>query len=346
MTDGPTKQLIEANVAQSALNSSGSVKHGRPTIVFVGAHMESHAPFRHLIQQGYRILGLVTLDSAALQKMSGAVDLARVAEAARIPVLRVHNVNEPNCVTWIREKRPDLLLVVGWTQLVKDELLRVPKFACLGFHASLLPKYRGRAPVNWAIILGETITGNTMILLEPEADTGDIVAQKTIEIRDEDDCRTIYEKVALTEVEMLDEILPMVQKGILPRRKQDDSQATVMPRRRPEDGRIDWRRSTREICNWIRALTEPYPGAFSVLHGRKVWIWAARADCTRPTHPKFKPGEVTQDQEGWPLVAAKEGWIRILLAQEEGGPKLSGKSAGETFLVGGSAFAEVTEAAP
>jgi len=313
-------------------------------IVFVGAHMESHAPFLHLIRCGYRICGLVTLDPASLQKMSGAVDLVSTAEAARIPVLRVSNVNEPSCVAWIREKEPDLLLVVGWTRLVKDELLRVPKVACLGFHASLLPKYRGRAPVNWAIIRGETMTGNTMILLEPEADTGDIVAQKNIEITDEDDCRTIYEKVALTEVDMLEEVLPLIQQGVVPRRKQDDSQATVMPKRRPEDGRIDWRRSTRDVCNWVRALTQPYPGAFSVLDRQKVWIWAARGDRRPLIRGNDKPGDVTKDTEGWPLVATGDGWIRILEAQCEGGPKLSGREAGETFLFAGGSFEEATEA--
>ena len=337
-----TGSSVNAAAARQDMQAGG--KHAMPTIVFVGAHMESHAPFLHLIRCGYQISGLVTLDPASLQKTSGGVDLTSVAEAALIPVLRINNINEPSCIAWIREKAPDLLLVVGWTQLVKDELLRVPKVACLGFHASLLPKYRGRAPVNWAIIRGETMTGNTMILLEPEADTGDIVAQKNIEITDEDDCRTIYEKVALTEVLMLEEVLPMIQQGVLPRRKQDDSQATVMPKRRPEDGRIDWGRSTRDVCNWIRALTLPYPGAFSVLGRQKVWIWAAHADRRTLVRDNHKPGEVTRDAEGWPLVATADGWIRILEAQREGGPKLPGREAGETFLFAGSSFAELTEA--
>jgi methionyl-tRNA formyltransferase len=314
-----------------------------PTIVFVGAHMESRAPFMHLMGHGYNISGLVSLDLDSLSRMSGAKDLASAAETADIPVLRVKNVNEQNAVAWIREKAPDVLLVVGWTQLLKAELLRVPKFACLGFHASLLPKYRGRAPVNWAIINGETVTGNTMIVLEPEADTGDIVAQRRIEITDEDDCRTIYQKVGQTEVEMLEEVLPLIQVGILPRRKQDESQATVMPKRRPEDGRIDWRRSTRDIYNWIRALAQPYPGAFSVLNDQSVWIWAARADCTLITRSNFKPGDVTHNADGWPLVATGDGWIRVVEAQRVGGSRLSGREAAATFLFAGGSFAEIKE---
>lgn len=314
-------------------------------MVFIGAHMESRAPFMYLVEHGYNITGFVTLDVGSLQKMAGGVDLSGTAERAGIPVLRVRNVNEPNANTWISSKAPDVLLVVGWTQLLDAELLRVPKFACLGFHASLLPKYRGRAPVNWAIINNETVTGNTMIILEPNADTGDIVAQRTIPIFNEDTCRTIYEKVGQTEVEMLEEVLPLIQQGILPRRKQDDRQATVMPRRRPEDGRIDWTRSTREIYNWIRALTAPYPGAFSVVDGKHLWIWFACADSEIIERDGFAPGDVARDPEGWPLIATSDGWIRVLEVQLEGSSRLSGREAAQSLLLPGTCLTETSEIA-
>jgi methionyl-tRNA formyltransferase len=318
-------------------------KHLFPKIVFVGAHMESRAPLAYLIEQRFNVSGLVTLDPDSLQKMAGGVNLSSAAESARIPVLLVKNINEPHANSWIQEKAPDLLLVVGWTQLLKPELLRLPKFACLGFHASLLPKYRGRAPVNWAIIKGETVTGNTMIVLEPNADTGDIVAQRTIPITNEDTCRTVYEAVGQTEVEMLQEVLPLIQQGILPRRTQDDRQATVMPKRRPEDGRVDWTRSTSNIYNWIRALTDPYPGAFSVLDGKHLWIWSAHVDGEITKRDGFAPGDVAQDPGGWPLIATGDGWIRVLEAQLEGGSKLSGREAARTFLLPGTCLAETAE---
>lgn len=314
-----------------------------PSIVFVGAHMEATAPFRRLIERGDHVLGFITLDVDSMAKMSGATDLTPLAKQARIATLRVRNINEPDSMAWIRERAPDVLLVVGWTQLLKSELLRLPKIACLGFHASLLPRYRGRAPVNWAIINGETITGNTMITLEPEADTGDIVAQRTIPITDEDNCNTIYQKVGETEVDMLEEILPLIRCGGLPRQKQDEAQATVMPKRRPEDGLIDWSRSTREIYNWVRALTDPYPGAFSLLDGLRVWIWAARMDGRPENQPRSRPGEVVLDADGWPWVATADGWIRMVTIQQQGGSKVSGQDAGKTFLPSGSAFTEAKE---
>ena len=306
--------------------------------------MESRAPFAYLIERRYNVSGLVTLDPDSLQKMAGGVDLSSVAAAADVPVLRVKNVNESRATSWIQEKSPDLLLVVGWTQLLKSELLAIPKFACLGFHASLLPKYRGRAPINWAIINGETVTGNTMIVLEPNADTGDIVAQKTISITNDDTCRTVYEMVGQTEVEMLQDVLPLIQQGILPRRKQDDHHATVMPKRRPEDGRIDWTRSTFDIYNWIRALTDPYPGAFSILHGKHLWIWSASVHPGEITkRDGFAPGDIAQNPEGWPLIATGDGWIRVIEAQLEGGSRLSGREAAQTLLLPGTCFAETAE---
>ena len=313
-----------------------------PVIVFVGVHREAVDPFRWLLGNGEQVVGLVTLEKDAMQGVSGAVDLEPLASAAGVPAMRVRKVNDPACVAWIRALEPDLLLVVGWTQLVKEELLKVPRIACLGFHASLLPKYRGRAPVNWALINGERETGNTMIILEPGADVGDIVAQRRIPIEDDDDCGTLYEKVAKTEVDMLAEILPLIREGDLPRRKQDDSQATVMPKRRPEDGIIDWNLSAPRLHDWVRALTHPYPGAFAWLGGRKVFVWKTDPTATPtgalPALPRARSGALSVDDDGWPLVATGDGWLRIVRAQLEGEEETDGREAARRWLKPGMAL--------
>jgi len=305
-----------------------------PRIIFVGVHREAERPLRWLIGSGERVVGLVTIAATSRSGVSGAVDLTGVASAGGVPVLEVANVNEERCVTWTQALEPDLLLVVGWTQLLKAEMLELPRVACLGFHASLLPKYRGRAPINWALIHGESETGNTLIVLEPGADEGDIVAQRRIAIEDEDDCATLYDKVAATEVEMLAEVLPLIRDGKLPRRRQDPSQATVMPRRRPEDGRIAWERSTRELNDWVRALTHPYPGAFTELEGRRVWIWRAQPAVTASGFPRSLPGVIRVEGDR-PLVATGDGWLEILAAQLEGAEELTGADAAATFLTPG-----------
>jgi methionyl-tRNA formyltransferase len=270
--------------------------------------------------------------------MSGGIDLAETACAAQIPVKKGRNVNDPEAVAWIREKAPDVLLVVGWTQLVKPQLLEVPRTAALGFHASLLPKYRGRAPVNWAILNGESETGNTMIVLEPGADEGDIVSQRRIPITFEDDCATIYQKVSDAECEMLDEILPLIRQGRMPRLKQDPSQATVMPKRRPEDGLIDWNWTSKRLYDWIRALTHPYPGAFTYLSGQKISIWKASMAAGPLRNP---PGSIAYDGDGCPLVATQDGYLKLLQTECDGQRPSTGNEAAQTFLRAPATFQQV-----
>ncbi len=307
-----------------------------PTIVFVGVHREALAPLRWLVGSGARLAGLVTLVPEARARVSGAVDLESEVAPAGVPVLGVRNVNDPACVNWIRAREPEVILVIGWTQLLGEEVLAAPSIACLGFHASLLPRYRGRAPVNWALINGEPETGNTLMVLQPGADEGDIVAQRRIPITDDDDCATLYDKVGASEVEMLAEVLPDVAAGALPRRKQDATDATVMPRRRPEDGGIDWALPARRVFNWVRALTHPYPGAFCRLDGRTLWIWKASLAAPAATVERGRPGALAIDAEGWPVAATGDGWIRLIRVQLEGEPELSGAEAAGRYLRAGA----------
>jgi methionyl-tRNA formyltransferase len=312
-----------------------------PSIVFVGVHFEAVRPLRYLLDRRANVVGLVTLEPHASGGVSGAVDLATPAQAAGVPVLFVRQVNEPRCVEWIRQLAPDLLLVIGWTQLLREEVLSIPKIACLGFHASLLPRYRGRAPINWALINGESETGNTMMVLEPGADEGDIVAQRRFPITDDDDCRTLYQKVGSSEVDMLAEVLPQIRLGTLPRRKQDSTQATIMPKRRPQDGGLDWGWSTRTLFNWVRALTHPYPGAFCRLGNRKLWVWKTeRSD--EPLAPRA-PGSIVLDEDGWPLAATSDGWLRLLRLQLEGGPEMSGRQAATEYLPASTVLEAMSE---
>lgn len=298
-------------------------------IVFVGAHFEAKAPLEQLVSAGENIVGLFTLDDESLAAMSGGTDLARCV--SDIPIRKAAKVNDPGSISWIRALEPDVLLVIGWTQLLNSELLCVPRIVSLGFHASLLPKYRGRAPVNWAIINGEKQTGNTLLVLEPGADEGDIVAQRTIEISDEDDCRTVYEKVSLTECDMLAEILPLIREGTMPRRKQESSQATVMPKRRPDDGLIDWRWSSRRLYNWVRALTDPYPGAFSFAAHHKITLWKVSLEVSTDA-PRDLVGSVHIDSDGYPIVVTGDGHLKLLGLQLENKPAVSGAEAVRTFL--------------
>jgi methionyl-tRNA formyltransferase len=250
-----------------------------------------------------------------------------LAEQTGASLLEVRDLNTPDNVERIASLAPDLILVAGWTRLLGPDILRIPRLGAIGFHASLLPRYRGRAPVNWALINGEKETGNTMFYLDDGVDTGDIVDQRRIAIDDDDDCATLYEKVARSGIEMLDQHLPALKVGTAPRRRQNEADATVMPRRRPEDGRIDWARDADALFNWVRAQTHPYPGAFTTLDGRRLSIWKARPG----DGPGVTPGIVVRAANAGIGVSTGRGVLVLDSVQWEGDEEAPGATL-EPFL--------------
>jgi methionyl-tRNA formyltransferase len=175
----------------------------------------------------------------------------------------------------IERWHPDLMLVLGWYFMIPRKVRESVPLGCVGVHASLLPKYRGGAPIPWAIINGETETGITFFYMADGVDNGPIIAQESIAIEDSDTCATVYEKATLALIKVLREYLPQIAAGTAPRIPQDESQATYSPQRKPEDGLIDWSWSAKRIRDFIRAQTRPYPGAFTYIGDKKVTIWDA-----------------------------------------------------------------------
>jgi methionyl-tRNA formyltransferase len=173
------------------------------------------------------------------------------------------------------ELRPDLFLVIGWYHLIPKTLRSIAPLGCVGIHASLLPKYRGGAPLVWAMIHGETRTGVTLFHFEDGIDAGDIIAQETFEIEPEDTIAEVLKKCDRACGSVLRANLQLLADGSAARLQQDHAAATRFPPRSPEDGSIDWSWSAERIRNFIRAQTKPYPGAFTTIAGKKVTIWSA-----------------------------------------------------------------------
>lgn len=271
--------------------------HWRPlTIAFIGCVAEGRRTLEGLLDMGEEVAAIFTFEPAKAATVSGAVPWDALAHRHGIALHEVGSINDPEAVAALRALQPDLVFCVGWTQLLGAEVLAAPRIGCLGFHASLLPRYRGRAPVNWALINGEAVTGNTLMFLDEGVDTGDIVAQRAIPITPDDTCATLYDKVGDSALDMVAEVMPLLHLGELPRRPQDHSRATVMERRRPDDGRIDWSRPADRLHDWVRALTHPYPGAFTDIDGERVVVWRAHVD---PTAPAGEPGR-------WRVLPAPE----------------------------------------
>src|SRR6185436_9952923 len=205
------------------------------------------------------------------------------------------------------------------------ELLALPGLGFIGMHPTMLPIGRGRAPIPWAIILGLKETGVTWFYVDPGADTGDILIQQSVPVLDTDTSSTLGARTDDVAAELLVKALPLLASDRAPRIKQDESAATVWPRRRPDDGIMDWSRDAGALCRWIRALTHPYPGAFTTLMGRKLWIWSAE----RATVPLAgAPGEVLAVDNRGAIVATGKGLLNITHVQWDGRAESSPVAAG------------------
>ncbi len=255
--------------------------------------------------------------------------VAELAAVKGIPVFAPDDVNHPLWVNKIRAMAPDFIFSFYYRQLLSDEILRLAPKGALNLHGSLLPKYRGRVPINWAVIKGEKITGVTLHYMTSRPDAGDIVAQKSFPIEDDDTAKSVHLKAAGAVGELLDDILPALLAGTAPRVKQNDAEASVMPGRKPADGRIDWNASAEEIRNLVRGVTRPYPGAFSFVSAKKYFLWDV---AVRPNDDRQPAGTILSID---PLtIACGSGAIEVLAGQPEGGVYMTGSQmAGQNRLV-------------
>lgn len=192
-----------------------------------------------------------------------------------IPVHRPANVNAPPWPDVVRAAHPDFLFSFYYRSILGEEILSAARVCALNLHGSLLPKYRGRAPVNWVLINGETETGVTLHVMTRKPDAGDIVGQAAVPIAFDDTALTLFGKMETAAAKLLADLLPRLAAGDIPRRRNEIEKGSYFGGRRPEDGRIDWTRPALEIYNLVRAVTRPYPGAFSSLGGETMRIWWA-----------------------------------------------------------------------
>ncbi len=202
--------------------------------------------------------------------------VAALARAHGVPVLTPATLKDAAIMAAIAAYEPDILYSFYYRHMIPEAIRRLAARGAFNMHGSLLPAYRGRVPINWAIIHGQSETGATLHHMVARADAGDIVDQERVAIGPEDRARDVLLKVADAAVTVLARAHPMIVAGCAPRRVQDETQASTYGARRPEDGRIDWRASAASIFNLVRALTDPYPGAFSEVAGERFLIWWGR----------------------------------------------------------------------
>lgn len=244
------------------------------TVVF-GYHDMGCTGLKALLEAGYNVVAVFShADAAGENHFHGS--LAQMARERAIPVFMPEEVNHPAVVAQVAALTPEVIFCFSYRQALNEQIRASATFGAFNVHASLLPAHRGRAHLNWALIKGDTETGITLHRMTSQPDAGPILAQEKVHITPEDDVFSLHHKLVNTTGVMLRSWLPALQAGQLIETAQDESRASCFGARKPGDGRIHWRDSAENIHNLVRALTQPWPGAFSDYHDTRFIVWKSR----------------------------------------------------------------------
>ena len=258
-------------------------------------------------QAGAEIVAVVTLPGPVDPNRAGQCSFAEVAGRHGARLIETADVNDPATIAALREERPELVFVVGWSQLLRGELLSLAPAGVFGMHPTLLPRHRGRAPIPWALLSGLARTGVTLFeILDETADSGAIVGQVAVPIEPDETATTLYAKLSRAHVELIAEHVPRLIDGTAARLPQDPRRASAWPRRTPADGIIDWDTRAPYLYDWVRAQTRPYPGAFTYLGDEKLVVWSARA-----VEGSGPAGTVVEERPEGAVVACGEGALLL-----------------------------------
>ena len=264
-------------------------------------------------ESGAEVAAVVTLPGPVDPNRSGQCSFDEIATELGARLIETADVNSPETIAALREADPDLIFVVGWSQLVMDEFIGLPRHGVFGMHPTLLPRHRGRAAIPWAILSGLAKTGVTLFqIADGTADSGPIVGQVEVPIAPDETATTLYEKVTAAHLDLVRECVPKLVDGTAERTPQDTRRASAWPKRTPADGVIDWETRAPYLHDWVRAQTRPYPGAFTYLGEDKLVVWRAR-----PVELQEEaPAGTVVAVDGGPVVACGEGGL--LLEEVEG----------------------------
>jgi len=294
-------------------------------ILYVGARIVGRECLQALLGAGANIVGLLFLDGKKADETVAHCDFDDLIEGYGLNARSFISLNDLDIQIWAENCRPDVGMVIGVSQLIGRALLKVPRQGFIGMHPTLLPEGRGRAPIPWTLIKGLERTGVSLFWCDTEADTGELLSQAEVPVYYEDTAAILGARTDEVAARLLVKSLPLLAGGQPPRIAQDDSRATCWPRRRPGDGVIDWSLEKRVIYNWVRALTHPYPGAFTFFADRKLYVWACRESEDRRV---AAPGVVIDLLPHGILVGSGNGSVLLTQVQWDDEPEIPANTAG------------------
>ncbi|MDE7184653.1 MAG: methionyl-tRNA formyltransferase [Lachnospiraceae bacterium] len=299
-------------------------------IIFMGTPDYAAEALEALVKAGHEVTAVVTQPDRAKGR-SGQVQCTPVKECAvrhGIAVLQPVKIKTPEAIEELKKYEADVYVVAAFGQILSKEILELPRFGCVNIHASLLPKYRGAAPINQCIIDGERETGVTIMQMDAGIDTGDILTQKKVIIEDKETAETLFDKLSQAGAALIVETLPKIERGEVTPAKQDESLASYVKMMDKAQGRIDWTCDAVSIERLVRGLN-PWPSAYTSFQGKTVKIW--RSDVVEATAERTEqPGTIVLVEKDFFDVACGTGNLRIYELQLEGKKRMDTKR----FLLG------------
>lgn len=297
-------------------------------IIYMGTPDFAVAPLEALLRAGHEISAVVTQPDK--QKGRGKeVQMTPVKECALkhgIPVLQPAKIKSPEAVEELSHYPADIFVVAAFGQLLSEEILTMPRLGCVNIHASLLPAYRGAAPIQWVILNGEKETGVTIQQMEKGLDTGDILLKRSIPIEEKETGESLHDKLMVLGAELIVEVLPLLEEGKICPEKQDEALSSHVTKLTKAMGLIDFKKDAVSLERLVRGL-DPWPSAYSYYKGKTLKIWeAAVVDASSDK----KPGTVEQTGKDFVDVVTGKGLLRIFTLQLEGKRKMAVRD----FLLG------------
>ena len=291
-------------------------------VIFMGTPEISAYVFEAMILDGYKFVGLIAQPDRPVGRKNEIekVPTKVVAEKYNIPVFQPLKIRKE--YDFVKELNPDVIITLAYGQIVPQGLLDIPQFGCLNLHGSLLPKYRGAAPIQYALINNEEKTGMTLMKMVAEMDAGPMYAQKEVVIEKEDNSTSLFQKMAVAAKELILESLPLYIDGKLPEVEQDVSKVTFCPTIKPEEEKLDLSKDVKSIYGWIRGLSD-HPGAYFFLDGKKLKVFKAEVINELESG---EIGEIVQADKRGLVVQCKGGQLSLLELQKEGKNKMDYKS--------------------
>lgn len=277
-------------------------------IIFIGTVKFSRITLQKLIDLNAQVVGVCTKEKSEFN--SDFEDLSFLCKKNEIPFRYFgKNILKDDC-DWIKSFDPDIIFCFGWSNLLKNNILKLPPMGVLGYHPAKLPNNRGRHPLIWALALGLKKSASTFFFMDQSADSGEILCQKDFDILENDDAQTLYNKITDIALLQIDEFLPRLQKNNFTTFKQKDELSNIWRKRVKTDGQIDFRMTSEAIYNLVRALTKPYVGAHVIYNGEEVIVW--KVEKIYNVQGNLENGKVLDVNDNTITVKTYDGAIKII----------------------------------